>query len=124
MKQECHEKISVQKFGAPFSEVHAFLDQYFGQFGEYHRYLLHHRKGIGLAEAEFTGPVRKVAEQHILDDMGKVPEDWSEGFGPTLGLADYYISKNKNLPRGALIEAVKKLYPEDAHLISALRDYK
>ena len=120
MLREEHERISLATFGGRYTEIHAYLDQYFAVFGPYHRYMLHHRKGIALAVARFQGPVRKVAEQHIIDDLGRVPADWSEGFGMDLDSADYYASMRegaKGCKRGALIQAVRDLYPDDAHLI-------
>lgn len=75
MKREEHEKRSIEMFGDPWTEVHVFLDQYFGKYGPYHRVLLHHRLGIFLICKEIPGPVRAVAEQHILDDLGYIPLD-------------------------------------------------
>ena len=75
MKKEEHEQRTIEMFGKPWTEVHAFLDQYFGQYGPYHRVLLYHRLGIALICKEIPGPVRQVAEQHIIDDLGYIPDD-------------------------------------------------
>lgn len=118
MKLTDHEERTLLMFGKKYTEVHAFLDQYFALFGPYHRYCLHHQKDIALVVQKFRGPVRQVAEQHIMDDLGKIPSDWSAGFGVELDFADYWVSKKTKLPRGKLIDTVRMLYPVDASTIS------
>ncbi len=97
-------------FGKPFPEVHAFLDQYFAVFGVRHRVVLHHRKGIELLNRQFPGPVRKIAEQHIIDDLGEIPEDWSWLY---FDLDIQYAEKNRlktNPDHPGLAATIKDLY--------------
>ena len=117
MKLADHEERSLLMFGRKYTEIHTFLDQYFTLFGPYHRYCLHHQKGIALAVNKFKGPVRQVAEQHILDDLDLIPKDWSAGFEIELDFADYWVSRKAKLPRGKLIDTVRMLYPADAGAI-------
>ncbi len=77
MKRIEHEKISIEMFGKPYSEVHAFLDQYFSSYGPHHRIVLHHQAGVCKAIKQFGGSTRPVAEQHIIDDLGFVPDDFN-----------------------------------------------
>ena len=83
MEQIEHEKSAMAKFGKPFSEVHAFLDQFFPDFGPSHRRIFHHQRGVDLMVAKLGPDARAVAEQHILDDIRmfepmatKIPLDW------------------------------------------------
>ena len=113
MKQEEHEERSLILFGRKHTEVHEFLDQYFSMFGPYHRIVLHHQLGVQLVVAKFPGAVRKIAEQHIIDDLGRVPEDWRDGFDFDLDYADYWLSRKTALKKGALKAVMKSLYPEE-----------
>jgi len=49
-------------------EIHAFLDQYYQQYGIDHRVVLHHEAGIRLAVAQFGDEARAIAEKHIRND--------------------------------------------------------
>jgi hypothetical protein len=78
MKQEEHENISLVKFGKKYREVHEFLDQFFPKNGIYHRVVLHHRLGISLVVQKFSESARPAAEQHIIDDLSCIPNDFRE----------------------------------------------
>lgn len=116
MYEAQHIDRSRKAFGKPWIEVHRFLDQYFPQFGMYHRIVLHHQRGIDLVVARFGEDARLVAEQHILDDQKRIPEDWRD-FDFDLNMADHVLSKKTALKRGALAEAIKEIFPDLAHLV-------
>jgi hypothetical protein len=109
MDEKWHSERSLRFFGETYSEVHAFLDRYFREFGPSHRQLLHHKKGIELVVEIFGEDSRKHAEQHIIDDLkmistSEIPDDW-EWYGKPflLRLEDY----------GRFRYVLKKLYPQD-----------
>lgn len=123
MKKEEHIKRTLARFGGDINDhekIHAYLDQYFAQFGPWHRHLLHHRKGINLIRKKFLGVpmVREICEQHIIDDIYQIPDTWAVIDGMELDFADFWVSKKTKLARGAVIEAIRDLYPNDAHLIA------
>jgi RNA-binding protein YlmH len=82
-----HAKSSAKRFGGEASdylEYHEFLDQTKLHFADArHRLILHNSFGIGLAEQVFGAiilrmdgrevPLRPVLEQHILEDLGRIP---------------------------------------------------
>lgn len=110
MLLEDHEKITLEKFGKKFSKIHVFLDQYFPTFGPYHRILLHHQKGVDLIVEKFGEHARSVAQQHIINDQGRIPQDWRD-FDFDLDNADFWLSKKTKLELGSLKNKIKKLYP-------------
>ncbi len=112
MRREEHEERSQILFGRKFTEIHEFLDSYFSMFGPYHRIVLHHQLGVERVVQKFPGSVRKVAEQHIIDDLGNVPEDWRNGFDFDLDYADTWLSRKTALGKGDLKAVIKNLYPE------------
>ena len=87
-----HAVSSAKKYGgepADYLPIHQFLDaskQHMADFR--HRALRHHSEGIFQLEALFgatitlsTGrvlPVRFIGEQHVLEDLGRIPTvaDW------------------------------------------------
>jgi hypothetical protein len=87
MKPYFHGKVSVKKFGgceADYQAIHDFLDSSKAHFPDMrHRALLHSSFGIYIAEMVFGTfitnsdgkkvQVRDIAEQHVLDDMGRIP---------------------------------------------------
>lgn len=75
-EQHCRE--SVELFGAPFEEVHRWLDEFAGQrpYGMRHRRLRHHEAGIREAGRLFGKEAEPVARQHIISDLKE--EGWSE----------------------------------------------
>jgi hypothetical protein len=98
-----HEKSSLRKFGKGYAEIHIFLDHYYPIFSFSHRMLLHHQLGIDLIVEKFGEYARKPAEQHIIEDVGEVPEDWKFYGDPFfLKLEEYSIMENE----------LRKLYGE------------
>ena len=93
-----HAISSARKFGgipADYQAVHDWIDgskQIVADFR--HRALRHHAEGCFAAEALFGTtltnsdgrevPVRLIAEQHILEDLGRIPSfaDWVRNIRP------------------------------------------
>lgn len=87
MKSHLHANASVSKFGGvrdDYIEIHEFLDSTKAHHADMrHRALLHNSWGIYLAERIFgrtfinaSGKevsVRDVCENHILEDLGRIP---------------------------------------------------
>ena len=87
-----HAESSARKFGGEPDEylaLHQFLDGSKEHLADFrHRALRHHSEGIFMLERLFgstltlsTGrvlPVRFVGEQHVLEDLGRIPtvQDW------------------------------------------------
>ena len=87
-----HAESSARKFGGEASEylaLHEWLDSSKSHLADFrHRALRHHSEGIFMLERLFgttitlsTGrvlPVRFVGEQHVLEDLGRIPtvQDW------------------------------------------------
>jgi len=60
-----------QVLGETFSEVHLWLDEYFGQcpYGTRHRHLRHHLQGIEEIRKRWGDRGAKAAEIHIREDL-------------------------------------------------------
>lgn len=92
-----HAQSCVRKWGGvpeDYIAIHEFLDGTKKAFGDVrHRALLHNTFGVWLAQEVFgrvikvkrkatdtykTIPVREIAERHIIEDLGFIPEvgDW------------------------------------------------
>ena len=87
-----HAESSARKFGGEAREylaIHEWLDASKSHLADFrHRALRHHSEGIFMLEKLFgttitlsTGrvlPVRHVGEQHVLEDLGRIPtvQDW------------------------------------------------
>ena len=71
MRREEHEKECVEKLGKPFTEVHAFLDQYAHtpEYGMRHRHKLHHLEGIEQVRKLWGDEAAEAAKLHILSDI-------------------------------------------------------
>jgi len=83
-----HASHCVEKLGAPFWEVHNWLDQYFRTYwGLPHRIILHHRLGVKLAGILFGPEAEAAAKLHVMDDQGRLPQ------GP-----EYYFQRCEYLP--------------------------
>lgn len=76
MERTYHERVCKDRFGKKFTHVHIYLDKYFGKYGPSHRALLHHKQGVELVVHHFGEAARGPAEQHIMDDVRCVPDDW------------------------------------------------
>ncbi len=95
MKPYLHAQVSVRKWGGrpeDYLEIHDFIDSSKASFPDMrHRAILHSSFGIYIVEKVFgtcltvTGgrlvQVRDVAEQHVIDDLGRIPtvQDYLEG---------------------------------------------
>lgn len=95
MKPYLHGQVSVRKFGGKiqdYQEIHDFFDSSKAHVPDMrHRALLHSSFGIYLAERVFgtsitnsdgkVVQVRDIGEQHVIDDMGRIPtvQDYLEG---------------------------------------------
>lgn len=87
MKPYLHAKVSVSKWGGKpedYQAIHDFLDSSKSAHADMrHRAILHNTLGCYIAERVFginitnsdgkLVSVRDVAEQHIIDDMGRIP---------------------------------------------------
>jgi uncharacterized protein DUF6915 len=87
-----HARNSAKKFGGKpedYLAIHRWFDESKAFFADFrHRALRHHTEGIFLAERifgvtvfNFDGvgvPVRYIGEQHIREDLGRMPtvQDW------------------------------------------------
>lgn len=92
MKPHLHSRGSIKRWGgttADYLPIHDFIDSSKSQLGDVrHRAILHSTWGIYLVERVFgttltnadgkTVSVRDVAEQHVLEDLGTIPNlaDW------------------------------------------------
>jgi hypothetical protein len=95
MKPYLHAKVSVRHFGGQpedYMKIHDFIDSSKAHFPDMrHRTLLHSSFGIYITEQVFGTfitnsdnkkvQVRDVAEQHIIDDLGRIPtvQDYLKG---------------------------------------------
>lgn len=93
-----HALSSVKKWGGVVEDylpIHDWFDQSKEHFGDFrHRMLRHHSQGIFECERVFghtitlsTGrqiPTRWIGEQHVIEDMGRIPSlaDWLECVTP------------------------------------------
>lgn len=87
MKPRIHAKSSAKKFGGQpddYQDIHDFMDSSKAHLADHrHRALLHSSFGCFVAEKVFGHTrvnsdgkeysVRDVAEQHCLEDLGKIP---------------------------------------------------
>lgn len=87
MKPFLHGKVSVKKWGGKeedYQAIHDWFDQTKAHFPDMrHRAILHSSFGIYLCEQMFGEgiinsdgrhvSVRDIAEQHVIDDMGRIP---------------------------------------------------
>ena len=81
MRIEDHCEITLEKFGIDGKVYHKWIDQYFREYGALHRDILHHEEGIEIGIQIFGEICRKILEQHIMDDCGKIPtiQDYRNG---------------------------------------------
>jgi hypothetical protein len=77
-RYEVHCRESLLTFGAPFEEVHRWLDEFAGtpEYGMRHRRVRHHAAGIREAVRLFGADADKAARQHIVSDLKE--EGWTE----------------------------------------------
>lgn len=93
-----HARSSARKFGGKAEDyfaIHHWFDESKAFFPDFrHRALRHHTEGIFLAERIFgisirncdglSVPVRYIAEQHVREDLGRIPtaQDWLRQIDP------------------------------------------
>ena len=98
-----HARSSVRRWGGQLEDylpIHSWFDQSKESFADpRHRALRHHAEGIALMETIFrlaldlhdadgaivkTIPTRWVGEQHVLEDLGRIPTaaDWLREIRP------------------------------------------
>ena len=93
-----HAESSARKFGGKSEDylaIHNWFDESKSFFTDFrHRALRHHAEGIFLAERIFgvtivnsdgeLVPVRYVGEQHVKEDLGRIPtvQDWLTQISP------------------------------------------
>lgn len=93
-----HSQSSARKFGGKpgdYLAIHRWFDESKAFFADFrHRALRHHTEGIFLAERLFSltvrnydgieVPVRYVGEQHVREDLGRIPtaQDWLARINP------------------------------------------
>jgi hypothetical protein len=69
-----HERHSLRVLGNPFTEIHEWMDQYYGVVDNVaHRVVLPHRYGIELGTSLFGESARRALELHIEDDFEFIP---------------------------------------------------
>ena len=75
---EDHCQESIRLFGAPYEEVHRWLDEFQGteRYRMRHRRVRHHEAGIQEAIRRFGEQAGAVARQHIISDLKE--EGWTE----------------------------------------------
>jgi len=87
MKPWSHARVSAKKFGGDphdYLEIHTWFDHTKGHIADVrHRAVLHNAWGIWLSESVFGTyivnsagkkvQVRDIGEQHVLDDLGRIP---------------------------------------------------
>jgi hypothetical protein len=93
-----HAVSSTKKWGGnpeDYQKIHDWFDGSKEMFADFrHRALRHHAEGCFMAETIFGTtitnslgqqiPVRLIAEQHIREDLGRIPsiQDWFENITP------------------------------------------
>lgn len=93
-----HSLSSVKRWGGEtkdYLEIHRWFDESKSMMNDFrHRALRHHTEGIFLMEKIFgptiklssgkTIPTRWVGEQHVFEDLGKIPsmQDWFDCIVP------------------------------------------
>ena len=81
MRLEEHEEESIRLFGAPYTEIHRWLDEFAHseRYGMRHRKFRHHLAGLAQVEILFGKESVPVARQHIISDLKM--EGWTEEDG-------------------------------------------
>lgn len=113
-----HAESSARKFGGRVQDylpIHNWFDESKAFFPDFrHRALRHHAEGIFLAERLFgvtilnsSGrrvPVRYVGEQHVLEDLGRIPtaQDWLSEIKPQRWMYGKRVERESLLDKEAL----------------------
>jgi hypothetical protein len=106
-----HALSSVKKWGGEVDDylaIHDWFDESKAHMADFrHRALRHHSEGIFMAEKIFgttiinsagrVVPVRYIGEQHVKEDLGKIPTiaDWYLNIEP----AAWMFGRNKDLEK-------------------------
>lgn len=145
MKPYLHAKVSVRKFGGKeedYLPIHDFIDSSKAHFPDMrHRALLHSSFGIYITEKVFGTyltnsdgkivQVRDIAEQHVLDDMGKIPtvQDYLENLpmlewlgGPKRKVRTF--SLDDDVPCLDLVSQKEKIDNSDIFFDSSMNNVK
>lgn len=111
-----HALSSAAKYGGnaeDYLELHQWLDESKAYFPDFrHRALRHHAEGIFLLERLFgvtvtnsagrEVPVRFIGEQHVIEDLGRIPtaQDWLECVSsePWMMTRGKLLYADKNVP--------------------------
>lgn len=111
-----HAESSARKFGGKVEDylpIHSWFDESKAFFPDFrHRALRHHAEGIFLAERLFgvtilnsagqQVPVRYLGEQHVREDLGRIPtaQDWLSEIKPQRWMYGQSIEKETSTKRG------------------------
>jgi len=122
-----HARSSTRRFrGSPddYLEIHEWIDGSKIAFSDHrHRALRHHSFGVFACEEKFgktiinsdghVVPVRTIAEQHIIEDLGFVPtvQDWLKGMKKEFWMTGRKLKKEDN------DKSTKKAYADTRGLI-------
>jgi hypothetical protein len=121
-----HALSSVKKWGGSpedYQPIHNFFDESKAHMADFrHRALRHHSEGIFMAEKIFGAtivnsdgrvvPVRYIGEQHVTEDMGRIPSvnDWFR----QIKVQSWMYGNRKSLERElAAVEAQEKKETHD-----------
>ena len=112
-----HAQNSARKFGGKpedYLPIHSWFDESKAFLADFrHRALRHHAEGIFLAEKLFgvaivnsTGtqvPVRHVGEQHVKEDLGRIPtaQDWLLQIAPQRWMYGQHLDEETSATREA-----------------------
>lgn len=97
--------------------VNRWMDAMFRRFGQDHRFVRHHWRGVDQATSLFGPLGRKAAIVHILKDCGFVPKDrdWKEGKVDRYGM-DRTRVFNGYWDPAMFVRAARQLLDEDERL--------
>jgi hypothetical protein len=123
-----HAESSARKFGGraeDYLPIHNWFDESKAFLADFrHRALRHHAEGIFLAEKLFgiaivnsdgkQVPVRYVGEQHVKEDLGRIPtaQDWLLQIKPQRWMYGQRLDKETTQPRRSPYERPKRSCPE------------
>lgn len=114
-----HAVSSARKYGGTpenYIEYHAWFDATKAHFPDFrHRALRHHAEGIFMLEQTFgvtlinsdgrIVPVRYIGEQHVQEDLGKIPTlaDWLRNMAPE----PWMMGRGKDLAKELELESTE-----------------
>lgn len=120
MKPYLHGKVSAKRFGGKpedYQAIHDFIDSSKATFPDMrHRAILHSAFGIYITERVFginitnsdgkLVSVRDIAEQHVIDDMGRIPttQDYLQG----MPMYDWLGGKPKEKRQVPFVDSIRR----------------